>query len=91
MLVGPPRRDRNSKSSKRSSRFLCERPEGARRAARRPSSRLGLDPVRVSKIAGHANVSVTLNAHADEFDKAMYRDDLIARINKSGFGTVEPA
>jgi hypothetical protein len=36
-------------------------------------------------------VSVTLNAHADEFDKAMYRDDLIARINKSGFGTVEPA
>jgi integrase len=26
---------------------------------------LGLDPFRVSKIAGHANVSVTLNVHAD--------------------------
>jgi hypothetical protein len=36
-------------------------------------------------------VSVTLNVYADEFDKAMHRDDLIARINKSGFGTVEPA
>jgi integrase len=51
--------------------------------------RLGLDPVRVSKIAGHANVSVTLNVYAAEFDKAMHRDDLIARIDKSGFGTVE--
>jgi hypothetical protein len=45
--------------------------------------------VRVSKIAGHANVSVTLNVYAAEFDKAMHRDDLIARIDKSGFGTVE--
>jgi integrase len=53
--------------------------------------RLGLDPVRVSKIAGHANVSVTLNVYADEFDRAMHRDDLIARINKAGFGSVEGA
>jgi integrase len=51
--------------------------------------RLGLDPVRVSKIAGHANVSVTLNVYAEEFDKSMHRDDLIARIDKSGFGTAE--
>jgi integrase len=51
--------------------------------------RLGLDPVRVSKIAGHANVSVTLNVYADEFDKAMHRNDLIVRINKAGFGSVE--
>jgi integrase len=51
--------------------------------------RLGLDPVRVSKIAGHANVSVTLNLYADEFEKAMHRDDLIARINKAGFGSVQ--
>lgn len=53
--------------------------------------RLGLDPVRVSKIAGHSNVSVTLNVYADEFDEAMHRDDLIARIDKAGFGTVEGA
>jgi integrase len=53
--------------------------------------RLGLDPVRVSNIAGHANVSVTLNVYADEFDRAMHRDDLIARINKAGFGSVEGA
>lgn len=51
--------------------------------------RLGLDPVRVSKIAGHSNVSVTLNVYAEEFDKAMHRDDLMARINQAGFGTVE--
>jgi hypothetical protein len=51
--------------------------------------RLGLDPVRVSKIAGLANVSVTLNVYADEFDKAMHRDDLIARLNKAGFGAAE--
>lgn len=51
--------------------------------------RLGLDPVRVSEIAGHANVSVTLNVYADEFEKAMHRDDLIARINRAGFGSVE--
>ena len=49
---------------------------------------LGLDPVRVSKIAGHSNVSVTLNVYADEFDKAMHRDDLQARIAQSGFGSV---
>jgi hypothetical protein len=34
-------------------------------------------------------VSVTLNVYADEFDKAMHRDDLIVRINKAGFGSVE--
>jgi hypothetical protein len=45
--------------------------------------------VRVSKIAGHANVSVTLNVYAEEFDKAMHRDDLMARINKAGFGSVQ--
>jgi integrase len=50
--------------------------------------RLGLDPVRVSKIAGHSNVSVTLNIYAEEFDKAMHRDDLMARIEAAGFGTV---
>jgi hypothetical protein len=49
---------------------------------------LGLDPVRVSKIAGHSNVSATLNIYAEEFDKAMHRDDLMAKINKSGFGAV---
>jgi integrase len=49
---------------------------------------LGLDPVRVSKIAGHSNVSVTLNVYADEFDKALHRDDLFARIEKAGFGSV---
>ena len=47
---------------------------------------LGLDPVRVSKIAGHSNVSVTLNVYAEEFDKAMHRDDLLARIERAGFG-----
>ena len=51
--------------------------------------RLGLDPVRVSKIVGHSNVSVTLNIYAEEFDKAMHRDDLVARITESGFGTVD--
>jgi integrase len=51
--------------------------------------RLGLDPVRFSKIAGHANVSVTLNVYAEEFDKAMHRDDLLARIDKAGFGAVQ--
>jgi integrase len=47
---------------------------------------LGLDPVRVSKIAGHSNVSVTLNTYADEFDKAQHKDDLLARIERAGFG-----
>jgi integrase len=50
--------------------------------------RLGLDPVRVSKIAGHSNVGVTLNTYADEFDKAMHHDDLVARIEAAGFGAV---
>lgn len=50
--------------------------------------RLGLDPVRVSKIVGHSNVSVTLNTYADEFDKAMHRDDLTTRIAAAGFGSV---
>jgi integrase len=49
---------------------------------------LGLDPVRVSEIAGHSNVNVTLNVYVDEFDKAMHRDDLHARIAQSGFGAV---
>jgi integrase len=47
---------------------------------------LGLDPVQVARIAGHSNVSVTLNTYADEFDKALHRDDLFARIDKAGFG-----
>jgi integrase len=47
---------------------------------------LGLD--RVSKIAGHSNVSVTLDIYAEEFDRAMHRDDLRARIEKEGFGAV---
>jgi integrase len=49
---------------------------------------LNLDPVRVAKIAGHSNVSVTLNTYADEFDKALHRDDLMARIEEAGFGSV---
>jgi integrase len=47
---------------------------------------LGLDPVRVKKIAGHSSVSVTLNTYAEEFDRTMHRDDLLARIERSGFG-----
>jgi len=49
---------------------------------------LGIDPVRVSKIAGHSNVSITLNTYADEFDKALHKDDLMTRIDKAGFGAV---
>lgn len=49
---------------------------------------LGLDPVRVAKIAGHASVSVTLDRYAEEFDKAMHRDDLFARIEKAQFGAL---
>ena len=49
---------------------------------------LGLDPVRVAKIAGHSNVSVTLNTYAEEFDKTLHRDDLLARIDQAGFGAV---
>jgi len=52
------------------------------------SVRLGLDPVRVSKIAGNSKVSVTLDVYAEEFDKALHRDDLMARIEKAGFGAV---
>jgi integrase len=49
---------------------------------------IGLDPVRLSKIAGHSNVSVTLNTYADEFDKAQHKDDLFGRVERSGFGAV---
>jgi integrase len=49
---------------------------------------LGLDPVRVAKIAGHSNVSVTLNTYAEEFDRALHRDDLLARIERAGFGAI---
>ena len=49
---------------------------------------LRLDPVRVAKIAGHSNVSMTLNTYSDEFDKAMHRDDLFARLEEAGFGSV---
>ena len=49
---------------------------------------LGLDPVRVAKIAGHRSVSVTLNTYAEEFDKAMHRDDLYTRIEQAGFGAL---
>jgi hypothetical protein len=48
-----------------------------------------LDPVCVSKIAGHSTVSVTLNVCADEFNKAVHRDDLRARIEKAGFGALQ--
>jgi integrase len=41
-----------------------------------PIVRLGLDPIRVGKIAGHANVSVTLNVYARSFERAMQREDL---------------
>jgi integrase len=50
--------------------------------------RLQIDPVQVAKIAGHANVSETLNTYAEEFDKAMHRDDLMERIERAGFGDV---
>lgn len=49
---------------------------------------LGLDSVRVARIAGHSNVAVTLNTYAIEFDKAMHRDDLMQRIEKAGFGAL---
>jgi len=49
---------------------------------------LGLDPVRVAKIAGHSNASMTLNTYAEEFDKALHRDDLRARIERAGFGAI---
>lgn len=49
---------------------------------------LGLDPVRVSKIAGHSNVAITMNVYADEFDKAQHRDDLMAKIKAAGFGAI---
>lgn len=49
---------------------------------------MNLDPVLVSKIAGHSNPSVTLNTYADEFDQAMHRDDVFARMEKAGFGAV---
>jgi hypothetical protein len=83
-------------SSQRRSRRACT--ERARPRSRRTISRrafishfivgLGLDPVRVKNIVGHASVSVTLNTYAEEFDKAMHRDDLMARIEKTGFGAV---
>jgi len=50
--------------------------------------RLQIDPVQVEKIAGHANVSETLNTYAEEFDKAMHRDGLMQRIERAGFGDV---
>jgi hypothetical protein len=34
-------------------------------------------------------VSVTLNRYAEEFNKALHRNDLIAPIDKVGFGAVE--
>jgi integrase len=49
---------------------------------------IGLDPVRVARIAGHSNVSLTMNVYADEFDKAQHRDDLMARIEQAKFGSV---
>jgi integrase len=49
---------------------------------------LGLDPVRVAKIAGHSSPSVTMNVYAEEFDKALHRDDLMARIEKAGLGAL---
>jgi hypothetical protein len=35
-----------------------------------------------------STVSVTLNVHAEEFDKVMHRDDLMARIEWAGYGAV---
>jgi len=49
---------------------------------------LGLDPVRVAKIAGHSKSSMTLDTYSDEFDKALHRDDLFACIEEAGFGSV---
>lgn len=44
--------------------------------------------MRVARIAGHSNVSVTLDTYAEEFDKPMHRDDLVAGIEAAGFGAV---
>jgi hypothetical protein len=40
----------------------------------------------VENIAGHSIVNATPNTYAAEFDTAMNRDDLLTRIEKSGFG-----
>lgn len=47
---------------------------------------LKLDPLQVSKIAGHSRPSMTLDVYAEEFDRAMHRDELKARIEAAGFG-----
>jgi hypothetical protein len=44
--------------------------------------------VRQARIAGHATVTQTFDTYPQEFDKAMHRDDLIARIEAEGFGRV---
>ena len=33
-------------------------------------------------------MSVTLNTYADEFDKALHKDDLLTRIDNAGFGAI---
>jgi hypothetical protein len=53
-----------------------------------PFVALRLDPVRVKNIVGHSSVTVTLNTYADEFDNALHRNDLMARIAEAGFGAV---
>jgi hypothetical protein len=47
-----------------------------------------VDPVRVKNIAGHVNLGVTLNTYADEFDRPMHCEDLLARIQRAGFEAV---
>src|SRR5581483_7334419 len=56
------------------------------------------NPRRVSKyegsgynnrvVAGHLNIGVTLNVYADKFHEAQHRDDLFARIKRSGFAAI---
>jgi hypothetical protein len=58
---------------------VCEFGKCSSIAAARPTARAPIVSPR----------SVTLNVYAEEFDKAMHRDDLMARINQAGFGAVE--
>ena len=49
---------------------------------------LGLDAATTSKLAGHANPSVTMRVYADDFRKATERNAaVLARAAERGFGT----
>jgi len=44
---------------------------------------LGLDPVRVQRLLGHARPSITLDRYSHLFDRARHADDLRERLNAS--------